>query len=241
MKRKLQNKNRLKKGTRRVEAWIYTVINPLIEALKVEKSFLKDKNWTWRFQIKDLEFILPFEKYVDSASLPNFEDFLKANPQIGRRRRKHDNLRVELSENCEISFKYLIALGPFQNQIRSSLSEYQKENSAREYPGGAISKKDFDKLIAQYIVNCIKELPGHYTTSEFWSQFRDKFLKFRNSGVFKKLDASGEQMENEGDLSLRTLENLRSNLCEKYDIPAAPIPYYGSGSGFSGYSGYSGY
>jgi hypothetical protein len=49
MKRKLQNKNVLKKGSRRVGAWVYSVINPLIEALKVEKSFLKDKNWTWRY------------------------------------------------------------------------------------------------------------------------------------------------------------------------------------------------
>jgi len=55
-----------KKGTRRIEAWIYTVITPLIEALKIEKSFLKDKNWTWRYYTKNLEFILPLEGYVDS-------------------------------------------------------------------------------------------------------------------------------------------------------------------------------
>lgn len=162
MMRKPKDKNALRKGPRRVEAWVYTVINPLIEALKVEKSFLKDKNWTWRYQTKNLEFILPVEKYVDSASLPNFEDFLKANPQIGRKMKKHDNLRTALSENCEIAFNHLVALESFQNKIKSSLSTYEKENPAWEYPGGAVPKKDFDKLIAQYIVNWIKELPHHY-------------------------------------------------------------------------------
>lgn len=226
MKRNPQNKNVPRKGMRRVEAWIYTVINPLIEALKVEKSFLKEKNWTWRYQTKSLEFILPLEKYVDSASLPNFEDFLKANPQIERKRKKHEDLRAALSENCEIAFNYLIALGSFQNKIKSSLSTSEKENPAGEYPGGAVPEKDFDKLIAQYIVNWIKELPGHYTTSKFWSRFENEFLQFRTSGVFEKLDASGEQLEREDDHLLTTLENLRSNLCEEYDIPAAPISYH---------------
>lgn len=49
---KIDNK-KSKKGTRRIEAWIYTVINPLIEALRIEKSFLRDKNWTWRYFTKN--------------------------------------------------------------------------------------------------------------------------------------------------------------------------------------------
>ena len=226
MKRKLQNKNVLKKGPRRVEAWIYTVINPLIEALKVEKSFLKGKNWTWRYQIKSLEFILPLEKYVDSASLPNFEDFLKANPEIERKRKKHGDLRAALSENCQMAFNYLVVLEVFQDKIQSSLSIYGKENPSEEYPGGAIPKKDFDKLIAQYIINSIKELPGHYTTSKFWLRFGDELLQFRTGDVFEKLDASGEQLKNEDNRLLKSLEDLRSTLCEEYDVPSAPVFYY---------------
>jgi hypothetical protein len=226
MRRKLKDKNVIKKGPRRVEAWVYTVINPLIEALKVEKSFLKEKNWTWRFQIKSLEFILPLEKYVDSASLPNFEDFLRANPQVERKRRKHDDLRAKLSENCEIAFNCLIASDPFEDRVKLFLSIYEKEKPAEEFPGGAVPEKDFDKLVAQYIVNSIKELPGHYTASKFWSRFGGELLQFRTGDVFENLDASGEQLENEDDRLLKSLEDLRSTLCENYDIPAAPVYYY---------------
>lgn len=226
MERNPQNKNVPRKGTRRVEAWIYTVINPLIEALKIEKSFLRDKNWTWRYQIKSLEFILPLEKYVDSASLPNFKDFLKTNPQIERKREKHDDLRTALSENCQIAFNYLAGLETFQDKAKSFLSIYEKENPTEGYPGGAIPQKDFGKLIAQYIVNSVKDLPDHYTMSKFWSRFIDEFLQFRTSEVFQKLDASGQQFEKGDERLVMTLENLRSNLCEEYDIPAAPIPYY---------------
>ncbi len=226
MKRKLQNKNAVKKGARRVEAWVYTVINPLIEALKVEKSFLKDRNWTWRFQIRNLEFILPLEKYVDTASLPNFNDFLKANPQIERKMKKHNDLRAALSENCGIAFNHLVLLEAFQDKIQSSLSIYGKENPSEEYPGGAVPEKDFDKVIAQYIVNWIKELPSHYATSKFWARFADEFLQFRTGDVFKKLDASGMQLKNEDERLLKSLEDLRSTLCEEYDVPAAPVYYY---------------
>lgn len=125
------------KGSRRVEAWIYTVINPLIEALKVEKSFLKDRNWTWRYETKSLEFILPLENYIDSASLPNFQQFFKAYLAIEQMRKKHEDLRAALSENCQVVFNHLIAVDAFQEKARSSRSAYG------EYPGGGCSGRGF--------------------------------------------------------------------------------------------------
>lgn len=216
---KMDNK-KSKKGTRRIEAWIYTVITPLIEALKIEKSFLRDKNWTWRYSTKNLEFILPLEGYVDSASIPNFEDFFNTNPKIEKKRKKREELRAALSENCQSTFKYLIELKDFQEKVKSSLSMYG------EYPGGAVPEKDFYKLIAQYIINDTKEMPPHYTTSQFWSKFGNEFLEFRTGENFEELDASGKRFEGEDECLLMTLENLRSDLCEKYDIPAAPVFYY---------------
>ena len=216
---KMDNK-KSKKGTRRIEAWIYTVITPIIEALKIEKSFLKDKNWTWRYYTKNLEFILPLEGYVDSASIPNFEDFFNTNLKIERKRKKREDLRAALTENCQIAFKYLTELEDFRDNVKSSLSMYG------EYPGGAVTEKDFHKLIAQYIINDTKEMPQHYTTSQFWSKFGNEFLEFRTGEKFEELDASGKQLEVEDERFLITLENLRSVLCEKYDIPAAPVFYY---------------
>jgi len=241
MKGKLQVKDAPRKGTRRVEAWVYTVINPLIEALRVEKSFLRDKNWTWRYETKDLEFILSLERYINSSSLPNFEDFVKAKPQLARKTKNHDDLRVTLSENCQMAFDYLVAEKAFQGKVKSALTTYEKGNPAEGYPGGAVPREHFRKLIAQYIVNWIKELPSHYSSSKFWSRFGNEFFQFRTGEAFEKLDTSGEQFENEDEIFLKALENLRSNLVEKYDIPAAPISDYSGWSGFSGYSGASGY
>jgi hypothetical protein len=131
---KMDNK-KSKKGTRRIEAWIYTVINPLIEAHKIEKSFLRDKNWTWRYSTKNLEFILPLEGYMDSAYIPILRDFFNTNPKIEKKRKKREDLRAALTENCQIAFTYLIELKAFREKVKSSLSMYG------EYPGGAVTER----------------------------------------------------------------------------------------------------
>lgn len=213
----MKKKTEIIRGSRRVAAWVYTVINPLIEALKVEKSFLKEKNWTWRYETKNLEFILPLEGYIDSASLPNFEGFLKAYPEVERKRKKHEEFRVALSENCRIAFDYLIELKTFQDKVSSSCSTYG------EYPGGTVSERDFAKLIAQYIVNHIKDLPGYYTTSKFWARYEHEFSQFRTGKEFEKLESAGKQLENNDEKLLARLKDLRSTLCKQYDVPDAPI------------------
>lgn len=212
----MKKSTELRKGSRRVEAWVYTVINPLIEALKIEIAFLQEKNWTWSYETKDLDFILPLERYIDSASLPNLEDFLKVYPSMGQEWKNHEDLRRTLSENCLIAFNRLIALRTFKKKVESSCSIFG------EYPGGAVPKMDFDNLIAKYVVNQVKDLPEHYTTSNFWARFGHEFFEFRIRKEFEKLDLSGKQLEEHDDHLLMKLKDLRSTLCEEYDVPHAP-------------------
>jgi hypothetical protein len=215
-----------KKRTRRVEAWIYTVINPLIEALKVEKSFLDSQNWTWRYRTNSLEFIGPLESYVDSISLPNFEDFFIGNSRLEQMRKEHEELRETLSQCCHKAFTHLDKLDAFRNRVAASLSSYRE--SAAENPAGAIPDSDFYKLIAQYVINNIRELPGHYTTSGFWAERGKEFLEFRTVDVFRKLDAAGKHLSERDEKLLQTLKNLRAKLSQEFDVPPAPVSYSGS-------------
>jgi hypothetical protein len=38
-------------GRERAKAWIYSVINPLLEALRTQSVFLKRRNWTFRWYL----------------------------------------------------------------------------------------------------------------------------------------------------------------------------------------------
>jgi hypothetical protein len=216
MKKKPQTRSTSPKGTRRIEAWIYTVINPLIESLKIERTFLSEKNWTWRYIQRNLVSIEPLERYINSVHQPNFDDFFTSNPKVERMREQHDEQRAALLEHCLNAFDHLTARQDFQQKVTEKLVQYG------DYPGGATPREDFSKLIAEYIINKTKDLPSHYTTAGFWSQFGQELLGFRTGRVFEELDVTGEELSKVDESLLTALKNLRTNLCKKYDIPPAP-------------------
>lgn len=221
----MKRDNKSKKGSARVAAWVHTVINLLIEALRIEKNFLKDHNWTWRYSSGKLEFIHPVQRYLDYASLPNFEDFLRANPKFQKLFDRHDQLLEKLDKECRQALQSLNTSQLFRENVQRLLSEYITSGTGEGYPGGAVPEKDFHKLIAQYIINNIKEFPGHYTIWKFWGRFGEDLLEFRTGEVFQRLDETGEYMEHHDEMLIKKLEDLRFEFCQKYDIPAAPLPY----------------
>ncbi len=161
--------------------------------------------------------IRPLENYIDTPALPIFEEFFDEYPKLNRQREKHDELWAALLENCRVAFDSLLESSDFQEKVRMTLSEFP------EYPGGAVPREDFVKLIAQYVVNNIRQLPSHYTTAHFWSRFGQEFLALRTPEAFNRLDASGHQfLEFDGKL-VTTFKNFGSELRKEYDIPAAPV------------------
>jgi len=215
----------MRKHSPRVEAWIYTVINPIIDSLRIERNFLEKHNWTCRYYSKKVEYINPIKAYLDYTSLPNYDDFLLANPQLKEPLERHDELLKELDSKCVRAFEYLMENEEFQNRVLDLLKKYTQNYSDRDYPGGAVSQQDFSKLIAQHIINTVKELPEYHTSSFFWSLYGNSLVsEFRIHEVFTQLDRAGEELYLHDQILLKTLEGLRFELCEKYDIPAAPVP-----------------
>jgi len=65
-----------RKQSRRVAAWIYVVINPIIDSLQRELSFLNSGNLTWRSRTNQCELIKTIQEYVDPGQWPNYQVFL---------------------------------------------------------------------------------------------------------------------------------------------------------------------
>src|SRR5438874_188584 len=84
--------------SRRVQAWVYTILNPLIESLRREVYLLKKGNLSWRWPSKKCEYIRPIVEYLDKSHLPNYEDFLadELNPEFKGHFDKHDQAVAEL-------------------------------------------------------------------------------------------------------------------------------------------------
>jgi hypothetical protein len=223
IKKSSRRKTTPQKGRERVKSWIYAVMNPLIDAIRVERGFLKERNWTWEYRSKSLVSIHSLERYVESAHLPIFQDFFKEHPTMERKRKKHDTLRAELSEHCGVALTTLTDSPVFREKVSSALAKYLAGvPGAQQHPGGAISEADFPGLIAQYVLNHVQQLPTHYTSSRFWAQFGSELSALRVGDIFDRVDESGKKLEAEDARLVAAFDTRRSRYCKEYDIPAAP-------------------
>jgi hypothetical protein len=210
-------------GKERCKAWIYSVINPLLNGLEIEKSFLAKRNWTFRRYNRDLEFLRPFRAFVDYQSRPNWDDFVASNPTVRGRVEQREARREELRKACNAAFEGLVKVTDFQRKVSECLNAFLKETSSDR---ASIFNPNIEphQGVAEIIVNNIAELPDHYGPHLFWSRFRDQLMPFRRGLSFQRADRAGAELERSNDVLFAVLTKLRSNLGKEYDIPWAP--YY---------------
>ncbi len=210
---------RRRKGTERAKAWIYSVLNPLMEDLRAENTLLAKKNITWRYQTVEMEFIRQTRELISPSARPNYDDLLRGVPPLRQAMEKRDGKVEVLLRTALECWKALT--GYFRSQVESSLKQWKEEGHL--YPGGATPEGEFWLLIAEHVINNIEELPAHYTSRAFWSRFRGNFLRARYGNTFSQLEQATVELTKANEVLIEILDQTRSHLCEEYDIPAAPI------------------
>ncbi|MGE0820876.1 MAG: hypothetical protein AB7G75_00420 [Candidatus Binatia bacterium] len=210
---------RQKKSTERVKAWIYSVMNPLMEDLLAENTLLSKKNITWRYQTMEMEFIQRAREHISPSLRPNYDDLLRGMPILKPQMEERDEKVEMLFQIAQECWQQLVSQLHFQ--VEQSLLQWEKEGNP--YPGGGTPEGGFFQLVAEYVMNNIEELPAHYTSRTFWSRFRADFLVFRSGHNFSRLEQTLAELKQANEALIETLDQTRSELCEEYDIPAAPI------------------
>ncbi|MBM4258671.1 MAG: hypothetical protein FJ147_22565 [Deltaproteobacteria bacterium] len=210
---------RQRKGTERVKAWIYSVMNPLMEDLLAENKLLAKQDITWRYQTTEMEFIRETRGRVSPLARPNYDDLLRGLPSLKQEMKRRDEKIGVLFKSASQCWKDLI--GHFHHQVESPLTQWRAEGNP--YPGGGTPEKEFSLLIAEHVINNVEELPAYYTSRPFWTRFRDFFLSFRSVPSFSQLNQAISELKKANETLIEILDQTRSQLCEEYDIPAAPI------------------
>lgn len=218
----------LPQHSRRVEAWVYTILNPLIGSLRLETHLLEKGNLTWRWYSGKCEYIRQILEYVDNSHWPNYEDFVAVELNQGFKDRfeKHNQALADMESGASRFYDGLMQSGIFQEQVESSLQDYVR----LENPSLDSMKEDLPKYVAEYLINRTEILPPHYTVHRFWQDYRSEFERsaeefegYQGRQSFRALEkASGVLKEISANL-LRNFENHRLFLCRTYDVPAAPI------------------
>lgn len=211
-------------GSRRVEGWVYEVINPLLDAMHIEMAFLERGNVTWRFLSRSLEHIRSLDAYLPRQGLHILRDFQRANRGVQKRLSRHDELVEALAQAALHAHDWLVGSADFRQRVEHNLAEFMRADPEAAHPGGALSPEQFPDLVAEHVVNQTAQLPPHHTDSRFWDRFGVSFLEFKSGPPFRSLDAARTSLLEYDRTLVDWLEKKSFDLCERYDIPAAPIP-----------------
>jgi hypothetical protein len=220
--------NSVPKQVRRVAAWIYVVINPIIDSLQREVSLLATGNLTWRAHTRRCEVIKAIQEYVNSRQWPNYQDFLAEHPRSAfvPGFKQHDSNVEGLNNVADALFDRLLTLPDFVKEVKNALTSYENKRALlgpRAQPladmGNEISKE-----IAQHIMNNVQGLPSHYVISQFWNEIGSNLLSLRNRAEFRPLHQSRETLLVHSAKLQQALESFRLILSRRHDVPAAPVP-----------------
>lgn len=212
--------------SRRVAAWIYTVINPIVESLGRELELLEKGNSTWRSGTNRCEYIRNIQEYVDSKQWPNYKDFLADNDLFHKTFALHDADLEKINSEARTIYKGLLTLDQFSVAVETLLDAYENQRAAggQHWPSYNLVRKELINEAAQHVVNNVEFLPNHYTYSFFWNFACKSLLDFRDQPQFTPLHQAQASLKEISSGLRGALEEHRLSLSRKYDVPAAPVP-----------------
>jgi len=214
-----------RRQTRRMAAWIYAVVNPIIDSLDREPPLLESGNLTWRAYLGRCEMINPIEEYIDPGQLPNYETFRAehATDRIIEDFDSHDSTLRGLNDRARSIFERLTSSTQFTRTVESETKAYESARRHEQWAPPYI-RTELPRFSAEYVINNIQSLPSHYATAEFWNGFGKKLLTFRNRPEFKLLAGEIRTLEEISVRLRRQLLEYRLSKSREYDVPAAPVP-----------------
>jgi len=213
------------RGSERVKAWVYTILNPVIDSLRRETGLLKSGNLSWRVHSRRCEYIRPISELIDWDQQPNLEDFLAEHPTFGDRFSRHDSALAGLEQAITKSVQELLSAPDFQGQVSKCLDDYESRLRPANptYPDLLELQGKTAEYVAEFLANNSRALPRHYTLYAFWSEYAEAFFRaFAETTQYDVSDKTRELLGISEELRV-DLEALRLTLVREYDVPAAPI------------------
>ncbi|SRR5712692_9232537 len=216
-----------KRQFRRVAAWIYAVVNPILESLQDEVSLLESGNLTWRSSSSRCERIRNIQEYVESKQWPNYFDFRAEHDLFSKSFEGHDASLKSLNAIASETYASLLSSQMFSEILNVHLAAYEEQRSSigPHAPSFNNSRGDIPKVFAENIINNVESLPPHYLYSPLWNFRSKELLGFRNSSGFNFTALhNAVAILSQMSVALKTsLEDHRLSLSRGFDVPAAPV------------------
>jgi hypothetical protein len=156
-----------------------------------------------------------------------YEDFLADDEAAFKSQfEEHDSKLAAAEKAATEAYRVLIESEAFQNQVQRSLEEYESRVNSHQsgYDQSLIPTADrLPKMVAEYLINRVDELPYHYSAQRFWADYRAQFQRFQEDPAFDALNHAATAFKESSGALRDDLVTHRRHLCRTYDIPAAPL------------------
>lgn len=205
----------------RAASWVYDVINVFIDALEAEATLLRRGDTSWRFYNQQLEHIRPLSAYLTRHSQHIFRDLQLARPEVTEMLMPHDDFRSSLEAAATAAARELLAYTDLRSRVEDARKRYLAKYPT-DVPTGAFSAEKHADLVAEHLINEVRELPANYTDAVFWREHGPEFLSVMSTPACRELRERRQSLLSYDEELTRWLISYSFSLCEQFNIPAAP-------------------
>jgi hypothetical protein len=211
----------------RAASWVYDVINAFIDALEMELMLLRRGNTSWRFYNRQLEYIRPLSAYLTRQAQHILRDLLNARPAVTERLQRHDDLRSHLEAMATAAAQEILTETDLRTRVEDARKRYLL-NYPNDVPTGAYPSERHAELVAERLINDVKDLPAHYSDEVFWKEHGTEFFSVMSTPACQELMKSRQALLSYDEGLVKWLADYSFSLCQEFDIPAAPSAVTGS-------------
>lgn len=195
------------RGSLRVQAWIYTVINPLVDWCDRDLRLLRAWNLTWSRVTGHAESVRAGRDQLGAGGRLNLEDLLRHFPEVGLLLEAQERqlfLAVEAARETHLA---LIDHAGFRGAVLSARGRHESPETdlVADMAVAFINGGDDDETWVE-LKPRLEHLPG----LDAYDGLRERLRTVAA--------ATAELSE--------ALVALRALLCEEFDLPPSPIPVH---------------
>ncbi len=216
-------------ASRRAEAWVHAVLNPLIDTLPNEIALLGRGNVTFNCDTKDLRHIRSVEDSLTAPARHVLRDFTRANPDADEPIRTRDAAVRRVAETARAAYEALVRIQAFRDAV-AAVAARASEPGTPQPRGFAVASRaaiDPEQLIrafAEFVVNRRGEMTDFETDlAGIWNRERETMLRHRTGAPFAQCDDARSALLAADRRLLDWLKDKSFALCGQFDIAAGPV------------------
>ena len=196
-------------GSLRVQGWLHSAMWPLREALARELHLLEHGHLTWSASQQQLVGFRPARSQLTSAGRANLDDLITAHAPA---------LAATIAAQEEAISATIRAAAVAQAQLFAGEIQSALERSRQR-------KRIEDRFLPELAEEVINRALGRQvaidrTVIEAIRPFLDAIPR---AGALAAVDAAHERLVDATQALAAALDKLRTELCDTYDLPPAPI------------------